>query len=190
VAEALLGLGHGRQAARGHPPERGLGLAEALEPLPPAAEDGGVGVAVDEGAQRLERLPDRDVHDQAVVAEGADRRRVAVLGLEAPDEARAGVGDRVDRRQRRHEAGQQRRVERLARQGDVDLRQVPAAGVVGRAEVRVAQRAMGGVEAREPAGRVVVVAAKDHLAQRAEGRGDDLRAGARIDLELPVGVEV
>jgi hypothetical protein len=190
VAEALLGLGHGRQAARGHPPERGLGLAEALEPLPPAAEDGGVGVAVDEGAQRLERLPDRHVHDQAVVAEGADRRRVAVLGLEAPHEPGAGVGDGVDRLEGLGEPRHPRAVERLQRQRDVDLRQVPAAGVVGRAEVRIAQRAVGGVEAREPAGRVVVVAAQDHLPQRAEDRGDDLRAGARIDLQLPVGVEV
>jgi hypothetical protein len=189
VAKALLGLGHGRQAAHGHPPERGLGLAEALEPLPPAAEDGGVGVAVHEGAQRLERLPDRHV-DHQPPAEGADRGGVAVLGLEPPHEPGAGVGDGVDRLEGLAEPRHPRAVERLQRQRDVDLRQVPAAGVVGRAELRVGQRSMSGVEAREPAGRVVVVAAQDHLAQHAEGRGDDLRAGARIDLQLPVGVEV
>ena len=65
-----------------------------------------MGLAVDEGAQRLDRLPDRHVDDQAVVAEGADGGGVAVLGLEAPDEARARVGDGVDRREGRDEVGQ------------------------------------------------------------------------------------
>jgi acyl-CoA thioester hydrolase len=47
-----------------------------------------------------------------VIVEGPNRRGVAVLCLEPPHEAFAAVGERVDRIQRGHEAGQLGRVER------------------------------------------------------------------------------
>ena len=62
--------------------------------------------------------------------------------------------------QRGDEAGQQRGVERLERPRDVDLGEVPAAGVVGRPQDGVAQGAVGGVQAGEAPRRVVVVAAQ------------------------------
>ena len=63
----------------------------------------------------------------AVVAEALDRGRVALVGLQPPDEPGRVVGAGVDRVQRGDEVAQQRRVERLAREGDVDLGEVDAA---------------------------------------------------------------
>ncbi len=97
-ASATVGVGAGR-----HPPQRRLGLPEPVEPLAAPPQHGDVGLAVRERPQRLDRLPDRHVHDQAVVAERADRGGVPVVGLEPPDEARARVGDGVDRREGRDE---------------------------------------------------------------------------------------
>ncbi len=98
-----------------------------VEPLAAPAQDGEVArVAVDEVAQGVERLPDGQVDDQAIVAEGADAGGVAVLGLQAPDEPGRGVGGALTGSSG-DEVAQQRRVERRAREGDVDLGEVDGA---------------------------------------------------------------
>jgi hypothetical protein len=93
----------------------------ALEPLAAAAHDLQVAAVVDEAPERVEVLPDGHVHDQAVVAERLDRGGVAAVVLQPPDEARSGVRQGVDGLQQGDELGQLSRVERRARQRDVQL---------------------------------------------------------------------
>src|SRR3954453_801371 len=72
---------------------------------------------LDEGRERVDRLPDRHVDDHAIVLVGAQGGGVALLGLQAPDEARRGVGHGVDRVEQRHELGH----DRPAGAADVEL---------------------------------------------------------------------
>lgn len=69
-----------------------------------------MGVACDEGQQGLERVPDAhvDEHLGAIAllpGEAGHRGRIALVGLEAPHEARGGVCHRVDRVESRKEPG-------------------------------------------------------------------------------------
>jgi hypothetical protein len=82
-------------------------------------------VAVHEVAECLDRGPDRHVDDQPVVAERANRRGVAVLGLQPPPESGRRVGDGVDRFQRVHEPPQFRLGQRDHGKRDVDLCDLP-----------------------------------------------------------------
>ena len=85
VRHPLLGLVDGGDMAAGDPPQRGVGLRHPLEPLAPPPEYGEVRLAVDVRAERLDRLPDGQVDQDAAVGalrvlfEGADRGRVPVL---------------------------------------------------------------------------------------------------------------
>src|SRR5262249_15461619 len=70
------------------PPQHEDRLADLLEPLTPAAQDLGMRAAVHELAQRVRVLPHRHVNKHVLVVEGADRRGIALRGLQPPDEAR------------------------------------------------------------------------------------------------------
>src|SRR5918993_764224 len=97
--EAVLGLGDGRDGSGRHPPQGHEGVGHPVEPGSALAHHVQVPAGVDEGPQRLQRRPDRQVDDHAVVLEGPDGGGVAVLGLEPPDEPWALVGQGVDRLQ-------------------------------------------------------------------------------------------
>jgi hypothetical protein len=68
-----------------------------------------VPTGVGEVPQILGRFPDRQIHDHAVVVEHPDRGGVAVLGLQARDESRAAVSERVDRVEEGQEVRELRR---------------------------------------------------------------------------------
>src|SRR5262249_5088465 len=70
-----------------HPPQHEDHLADLLEPLAAAAQDVSMGAAVHELAQRVGVLPHRHVDKHILVLEGADRRRIALGGLQPPYEA-------------------------------------------------------------------------------------------------------
>src|SRR5215831_1607722 len=70
-----------------HPPQHEDRLADLLEPLAAAAQDVSMGAAVHELAERVGVLPHRHIDKHILVLEGADRRRVAPGGLQAPHEA-------------------------------------------------------------------------------------------------------
>ena len=106
--EARLGVGHRGNRAGRYPPEHQVRVGEPFEPFATAPHDVAVRRAVGELGQLLERLPDAHVEQEHVVVERPDRRGVAGLGLEPPDEARCLVGHPVDRLQRRHEPGELR----------------------------------------------------------------------------------
>jgi hypothetical protein len=95
-----------------------------VEPLAAVPHHLQVAAGVDEGPQRLQGLPDRQVDHDPLVLEGPDGGGVAVLGLEPPHEPGAGVGQGVDRLQGGHEPGQLGGVQRGPHGGHVDLGQV------------------------------------------------------------------
>src|SRR4029077_12367857 len=115
----------GRYLPGWEPPQRQDRAPDRLKPLVSAAEGEDMVALVDELLQRLERLPHRQVdRHEAVVGVRADRRGVAVLGLEAPYEAGTLVGKRVNRIELRPEAVHDRRFEGRPKSADVHLRQV------------------------------------------------------------------
>ena len=109
-SQSVFGLRDGRTMPGGHPPHRHVAFAHDLEPLAPAAKDRDVRGLVDVRGERLDRLPDRHVQEdvQAELLEDPKRGRVALFGLKAPDEARAVIGDRVDRVKPGGEVGDER----------------------------------------------------------------------------------
>src|SRR5215475_3951157 len=126
VAYPVLRVPGGGDLAAWDPPQRQVCLFHPLEPFPAAAENPPVLFRIDEGGQCLDRLPHRHVEDHPRAAglvpfEGAHGGRVAVFGLQPPDEARCHVRQGVDRVERRHEAGQLRAVQRCPQPADVDL---------------------------------------------------------------------
>ncbi len=126
MGQALLGVGHRREAAGGDPPQRHVGLGHGFEPEAALHHDVAVIGSQHEGPQRRQRLPDRQVDHDALVVEGADGGGVTGFGLQPPDEALGGVGPGVDGIQGGHETGQGRRVDGRLQAADVDLCQVIA----------------------------------------------------------------
>ncbi len=106
------------------PPEGDGGTGETLEPFLAATEHLGVRALVGVGAEMLDRLPDGHVEENAVVLEGPGVGGGAAAVLEPPDETGAGLRQRVQLREARHEAGQGGTVKRRHRPGDVHLREV------------------------------------------------------------------
>src|SRR5688572_14156200 len=113
--------------AGGNPPEDQDGTLDGLEPLLPVAQALDVITAVHELLERLERIPDRHVDGHPVVGEWPDRDRVAVFGLQSPDEARTAVGERIDRIELRPEPVHDRIVDGRAKSPDIRLRQLKTA---------------------------------------------------------------
>jgi hypothetical protein len=107
VGEPIFGLGHRWHVPDWDPPERHV-KADTLKPLASATHHVDVTAAVDEVSEVIDRLPDRHVDDHPVVVEGADPGRVAVLGLEPPDESLSIVGERVHRVEQRDEVSHRR----------------------------------------------------------------------------------
>src|SRR5438093_1261909 len=123
--QPIDGLIDRRDVPGRNPPQHEMRLGEALEPLGAATQDARVGGGVGERPEALDRLPDGHVQEQQLVVEGVDARRVAGVGLEAPQEPGAPIGERVDRLQVRHEVGDLRSVDRCHHPPDVQLGQVP-----------------------------------------------------------------
>ena len=90
-----------------------------------------------EVGERLGRLPHGQVHNQPVVVEDPDRGRVAVLGLEPPDEAGASVGQRIERSELRAKTVHRRIVDWRAQSSDIHLRQMEARHVLSSYRDRV-----------------------------------------------------
>ena len=68
---------------------------------------------VDEVPERFHGGPDAQVDEDHRIGEDAQRGRVAILGLQPPDESGTAVRERVDRHQPGHEVGDVRVIERL-----------------------------------------------------------------------------
>jgi len=109
------------------PPERQHHGLELLEPVAPLLQQLGVRAVVDVGAKLFDRLPDRHVDDDALVFVRPQVGVVARLPLQAPDEAVAAIGERVQVVEARHEAGHHRPVERPLHAADIDLREMNVA---------------------------------------------------------------
>src|SRR3990167_8233261 len=110
----------------GYPPEGQYRRVGLLEPVLLVAQYAQVLACVDVVFQRLERVPDRQVDDDPLVLERLEGGGVACVGLQAPDEARAGFGHWVDRPDFPAEALHAQGVERGEGFGDIDLGQVIA----------------------------------------------------------------
>src|SRR5204863_4290385 len=104
MLEALPRLGNSRNGSGGDPPESEDWPFDWLEPLFPIAKRSDVRTAIHELLQRVERFPDRHVDGHALVVERPDRCRIALFGLQPPDEPRAAIGERVNRIELRAEA--------------------------------------------------------------------------------------
>ena len=114
-----------RELAHRHPPQDLIGILWPLKPLTPAHHEAGMGRAIDEFEQRLDRLPDRHVDEKIRVGGGEDLGGVATVALEAPDKTGRLLGKRVDAVERRHEIGQMRAVGRRDDAPDIELREMP-----------------------------------------------------------------
>ena len=121
-------LGQRRPMTGRHPPQHRNRAARLVEPFGAAAQEARVLAAEHEGAQRLDILPHGHVDDHLRPERLLQRGRIAAVVLQPPDEARARVAQRVDPLQIGHELGHDRIIERRARAGDVELRQVPGIG--------------------------------------------------------------
>ena len=125
VRQAIAGLGDVGSMPGRHPPHRRRRLLHQREPLAALLVDLEMRARVGEGAQRLDRQPDRHVHDDLVVV--VDRHRGGVVGdvvLEPPDEAWRALGERVHFVEPVDEPGELRRVERRDQARDVHLGQM------------------------------------------------------------------
>ena len=129
--QALHGLFERRLLAGVDPPHREVRLRHPHEPFRPVAQGRPVARAVDVTVERGRRSPYGHVHQDRVVVEDADAGGVAAVRLQAPDEARASVGDRVDRLELADEAGHDRVVEGGDHLRDVDLRELAHACLLG-----------------------------------------------------------
>ena len=129
VIKPVFGLAHGRDVPPRYPPQHQVRVRHPLEPLPPPPQDRDVGGAVGVSGERLDRLPDRHVDDDAaarphpVQLEPAHRGRVPVFGLQPPDESGGRVRGRVHLIQGAGEVRDQRTVDRREQSSDVDLRE-------------------------------------------------------------------
>ena len=126
VQDPGLGLLRGRGVPARYPPQSGVGLGHLLEPAAAAPEHLPVRPGIHEPGQRLDRLPHRHVDQDSgapgrVPLERADRRGVAVLGLQPPDEAGRRVRRRVHRVEVRHEVREQRAIQGGPQPRDVHL---------------------------------------------------------------------
>ena len=79
---------------------------------------------IDEVLQRLQVVPDAKADQQQLILEDADRRRIAGIGLQAPDEARCPVGNDIDFAEAGDEACHVFGFQFVPREGDVDLRKL------------------------------------------------------------------
>jgi hypothetical protein len=103
VTEASGRLIDGGPLPRLDPPQHCGRLSDRLEPAGTAAHVCPVRAAVDEGVQRLVRLPHRQVDQELMGAVPQHGRAMALAGAPPPDEAEAVLGDPVDGIQRHHE---------------------------------------------------------------------------------------
>jgi len=123
--QAVFGFLDGRDVPGGHPPQHGDRLVELHEPLAALPHDLDVRGLEDEVGELLEGFPDGHVDEDGVVAKGTERRGVAGVVLEAPHEARCGVGDRVDRLERLTEPSDRLGFEWSDQRADVQLSKLP-----------------------------------------------------------------
>jgi hypothetical protein len=114
-------LGDRRAMSRRHPPECYVDAVKPLEPFSAAPHDGRMIAPIDVGSERSEIGPYRKVDEDALVLVGPHGRRIPVLRLEAPHEARGLVGEGVDFRQAGDKLRHDRVVHLPARAPDVDL---------------------------------------------------------------------
>src|SRR5688572_7050558 len=122
VSETLLCLGHGRDLASRNPPQDEDGPLQRLKPLFSCPQRFDVATLVHEMLQRFHRLPYRHVDRHQVVARvRPDGRGVAIFRLQAPDESRAPVRNRVDRIELDAEAFHDVALDRTAKSPDVCL---------------------------------------------------------------------
>jgi hypothetical protein len=127
VVKAVFGLAHRGDVPARYPPQHQVRVRHPLEPLPPPPQHRDVLGAVGVRGQRLDRLPDGHVDDDAaagphrILLEPAHRGGVPVFGLQPPDEPGGRVRDRVHLIQGGHEVGDQRTVDRRQQSSDVDL---------------------------------------------------------------------
>src|SRR5271165_27464 len=82
--------------ACGDPPENEKGIGHAFKPFATAAHDLYMGGAVHVLVERFDIAPDGHVDEQVGIVEGANRGGIALLGLQAPDEAGCALGQGVD----------------------------------------------------------------------------------------------
>lgn len=109
-----------------HPPKHEERLIHALKPLAASTHDLHVCGVVNVATQAVEIAPYRHVDEQVLVLERANRGRVAVFGLQAPDETGGLLGERVDAREVSREIRHQRRVHWPLDDADIQLRKLVA----------------------------------------------------------------
>lgn len=106
------------------PPQDNARPGRPFEPVEPSREDRLVIGLVGEREQIVDRFPHREVDDHERVIANSHIRRVSLLTLQSPDEARAPICQRVHLIEAGHEARQKRVVERRNGAGDVELREL------------------------------------------------------------------
>src|SRR6266545_3193106 len=121
MRETLFGFVHARHVALRYPPQGEVGASEFFEPGLPLPQHLRVSAVVHVALQLLHRFPDRQVEQDAVITIGTKVGGVALGGLQAPDEAWAAVGERVDLLQPGDETRHHGTLERSFHPGDVDL---------------------------------------------------------------------
>ena len=121
MRQALLRFVDTRNVVARNPPERQIGTAEMLEPFPAIAEQLGVRRAIHVRFQRVDRLPDREIEQNAIVVIRPKIRRIPRVGLQPPHKSRTVVCERVDLIQPRDKSGHDRIIERRVHPRDVDL---------------------------------------------------------------------
>lgn len=123
VLKAFTGFGYGGLMSGGHPPETVVGLVHFLEPGATLLEYLDMARVVDEGFQRVDGGPDAHVDDDERIVVVGDVCGVALGGLEAPKEAGAGFGERVNGVEFGDKAGNAGIVDGSNEAANVDLRE-------------------------------------------------------------------
>ena len=111
--------------AGGYPPKRLVVAVEGLEKFSASCHYRRVRTSIHELEQRVRIFPDRHVDGEERVRCCTDAGRIAAFILQAPDETRTCVGERVDPVQRRKEIGSAGVALRRDQPANIDLREMP-----------------------------------------------------------------
>lgn len=124
MLESLFGFVGTGLMASGYPPKYEVGSLVFFKPLRSAFHYLGVGGFERKIPQGLDRLPNRHVDDEQVVAEDVDGRGVVVFVFEPPHEAFGLLGQFVDGSDVGHKIGNGWRINRGQESSDVELSQM------------------------------------------------------------------
>src|SRR5580704_4149810 len=139
MGNAAFGFVDTGNVSHRHPPQRRVAAFEFLEPGMALAEQFAVRGLVDVVPKRINVFPDRHIQQCALVSEGAEIRRIALIGLKPPYKTGARVGKGVDLLKPVDESRHDGIVEFSPNAADVDLGDVVVGHPISRGKDMIAR---------------------------------------------------